>query len=80
MDNTNRDIAVLRKLLHSEIFLGKYPFIEKVWVDEFGNNKIDIVLGTSDSKEFWSHNNNMYLDIHNLAKMADVTTKYRIYP
>ena len=75
-----QDVIVLKKLLNSPLFLDKYPMISRVWVEEYGNNKIDIVLGTSDSKEFWSHNNNMYLDIHNLAKMADVTTKYRIYP
>jgi hypothetical protein len=80
MNNTDRDINVLRKLLSSEIFLGKYPFIDKVWVDRFGINSIDIVLGPSDAGDYWSYNNDMYLDIHNLAKMADVTTKYRIYP
>ena len=80
MDNTERDIKVLTKILHSDLFLGKYPFIEKVWVERFANNTIDIVLGSSDSGEYWAANNDMYVDIYNLAKMADVTTRYRVYP
>jgi hypothetical protein len=80
MGNTENDIRILRKLLNNELFLGKFPVIEKVWVEEYGDNKIDIVLGPSDSKEFWSVNNDIYVYIHNLAKMAGVTTRYKIYP
>ena len=79
MNNTERDINVLTKLLDSPLFLEKYPFIEKVWVSKFANNTIDIVLGPSDTGEYWPVKEEIYSYIHNLAKMAGVTTRFNIY-
>jgi small-conductance mechanosensitive channel len=81
MDNIEHDVKVLRRILNSELFLGKYPTIEGVWVDEYGNNKIDIVLRVKEpANEYWPIRDEIKSYIWNIAKMAGVTSRFNIYP
>ena len=48
MDSIEHDVKVLHKILNSELFLGKYPVISRVWVEEYGNDRIDIVLNVKE--------------------------------
>jgi hypothetical protein len=84
MDNIEHDVKVLKKLLNSPLFLGKYPIIERVWVD----GKIDGYIGVIDivlrvkepADEYWPVRGEVKTFIHNLAKMVDVKSPLRIYP
>ena len=81
MDNIEHDVKVLKKLLNSPLFLDKYPIIERVWVDEYGNNKIDIVLRVNEpSNKYWPIREEIRSFIWNVAKMSGVTSKFQIYP
>ena len=81
MNNIEHDVNVLKKVLNSELFLGEYPMIERVWVEEYGNNKIDIVLRVNEpADEYWPVRDEVGRFIHNLAKMVDVKSRFRIYP
>jgi hypothetical protein len=81
MDNIEQDVIVLKKLLNSELFLGKYPMISRVWVEEYGNNKIDIVLSVTEPySEFHPLRDEIKSFIFNIAKMAGVTSRFNIYP
>jgi small-conductance mechanosensitive channel len=81
MDNIEHDVKVLRKILNSELFLGNYPMINRVWVEEYGTNKIDIVLSVKEpANEYWPVRDEVKKSIHNLAKMAGVKTRFNIYP
>jgi hypothetical protein len=81
MDNIEHDVKVLKKLLNSPLFLDKYPVIERVWVDEFGNNKIDIVLSVRDPfKDYYLSRDEIKSFIWNIAKMSGVTSRFNIYP
>ena len=42
MNNIELDIKILKKVLNSKLFLGKYPIINSVSVGRYGNS-IDIV-------------------------------------
>lgn len=81
MDNIEHDVNVLNKVLNSELFLGKYPMINRVWVEEYGNNKIDIVLRVNEpSNEYWPVREEIKSFIWNIAKMASITSRFNIYP
>ena len=81
MDNIEHDVKVLHKILNSELFLGNYPMINRVWVEEYGTNKIDIVLSVKEpANEYWPVRDEAKKSIHNLAKMAGVKTRFNIYP
>jgi small-conductance mechanosensitive channel len=81
MDNIEHDVNVLKKVLNSELFLGNYPMINRVWVEEYGTNKIDIVLSVKEpANEYWPVRDEVKKSIHNLAKMAGVKTRFNIYP
>ena len=81
MDNIEHDVKVLKKLLNSPLFLDKYPIIERVWVDEYGNNKIDIVLRVKEpANEYWPIRDEIKSYIWNIAKMAGVKSNFAIYP
>ena len=81
MDNIEHDVKVLKKLLNSPLFLDKYPVIERVWVDEYGTNKIDIVLRVNEpSNEYWPIREEIRSFIWNIAKMASITSRFNIYP
>lgn len=89
MDNIEHDINVLKKILNSPLFLDKYPFVSRVWVDKygelFGDGKIDIVLGVKDLpgvrySEYSPFRDEIKSYIRNLAKMAGVTSELAIYP
>jgi small-conductance mechanosensitive channel len=81
MDNIEHDVKVLHKILNSELFLGNYPMINRVWVEEYGTNKIDIVLSVKEpANEYWPVRDEVKKSIHNLAKMAGVKTRFNIYP
>jgi hypothetical protein len=61
--------------------LDKYPVIERVWVDEYGNNRIDIILSVKDPfKDYYLSRDEVKSYIWNLAKMAGVTSRFNIYP
>ena len=81
MDNIEHDVKVLKKILNSELFLGKYPMIERVLVDEQYGNKIDIVLIVNEpSNKYWPIREEIRSFIWNVAKMAGVTSRFQIYP
>jgi len=76
-----QDVIVLKKLLNSPLFLNKYPMISRVWVEEYGNNKIDIVLSVTEPySEFHPLRDEIKSFIFNIAKMAGVTSRFNIYP
>ena len=80
MDVLEHDIKVLKKILNSELFLGKYPMINRVWVDKYGDN-IDIVLNIKEpAADYWPIKNEVIDYIWALKTMAGVTSWYRVYP
>jgi hypothetical protein len=79
MDSIEQDAKVLKKILNSELFLGKYPIIERVWVDKQYGNKIDIVMSITDPS-YWKVSDEIRSYIWNIAKMAGVTSRFNIYP
>ena len=81
MDNIEHDVKVLKKLLNSPLFLDKYPMISRVWVDEYGTNKIDIVLNVKEPySEYSPFREEIKSFIWNIAKMSGVTSRFQIYP
>ncbi len=81
MDNIEHDVKVLHKILNSELFLDNFPMINRVWVEEYGNDKIDIVLSVKEpSDEYWPVRDEIRVFIWNIAKMASVTSRFNIYP
>ena len=81
MDNIEQDVKVLRKLLNSPLFLDKYPLISRVWVEEYGTNRIDIILNVKDPySEYTPLKDEIKSYIYTLAKMLGVTTRFIIYP
>jgi hypothetical protein len=81
MDNIEQDVKVLRKLLNSPLFLDKYPLISRVWVEEYGTNRIDIILNVKDPySEYTPLRDEIKSYIYNIAKMLGVTTRFIIYP
>lgn len=81
MEQMEHDAIVLKKILNSELFLGKYPIIDRVAVDLYGRG-IDIVLFPNDSKKYWEIKKEIYPYIWDIAKMASVNVKsgFNIYP
>jgi hypothetical protein len=79
MDSIEQDVKVLKKILNSELFLGKYPIIERVFVDKQYGNKIDIVMSITDPS-YWKVSDEIRSYIWNIAKMAGVTSRFNIYP
>ena len=81
MGNIEHDVKVLKKILNSPLFLDKYPMINRVWVEEYGNNKIDIVLSVKEpANEYWPVRDEINSFIWNIAKMSGVTSRFNIYP
>ena len=81
MDNIEQDVKVLKRVLNSELFLGKYPVISRVWVEEYGNDRIDIVLNVKEPySEYSPLRDEIRSYIWNIAKMAGVTYRFNIYP
>jgi hypothetical protein len=81
MDSIEQDVKVLKRVLNSELFLGKYSVIERVLVDEQYGNKIDIVLIVNEpSNKYWPIRDEIRSYIWNIAKMAGVTSRFNIYP
>jgi small-conductance mechanosensitive channel len=81
MDNIEHDVNVLKKVLNSELFLGNFPMINRVWVEEYGDNRIDIVLSVKEPpSEYWPIREEIRSFIWNIAKMASVTSRFNIYP
>lgn len=84
MSSIEHDVKVLHKILNSELFLGKYPMINRVWVDgkiDGYIEVIDIVLSVKEpADEYWPVRDEVKTFIHNLAKMVDVKSPLRIYP
>jgi len=81
MDNIEQDVKVLRKLLNSPLFLDEYPLISRVWVEEYGTNRIDIILNVKDPySEYTPLRDEIKSYIYNIAKMLGVTTRFIIYP
>jgi hypothetical protein len=81
MDNVEQDVKVLRKVLNGPLFLDKYPLISRVWVEEYGTNRIDIILNVKDPySEYTPLRDEIKSYIYNIAKMLGVTTRFIIYP
>lgn len=81
MSGIEHDVKVLRKLLNSPLFLGKYPTINRVWVEEYGTDKIDIILSVNEpADEYWPIRDEVKSFIWNIAKMSGVTSRFNIYP
>jgi hypothetical protein len=79
MNNIERDIKILKKLLNSKLFLNKFPLISRVFVDTKGKN-IDIVLSVKDTKEYFDVRHEIVSYIWNLSKVASVESEFYIYP
>ena len=79
MDNIEQDVKVLKKILNSDLFLGKFPVIDRVFVDKKHGNNIGIVLSINDP-QYWAMNSEIISYIYSLAKMAGVTSRFQIYP
>jgi hypothetical protein len=79
MGDMDLDIKTLRKLLNSKLFLDKYPFIERVWVDKYGNN-VDIVLSPNDTKEYFSMRDEIRSYVWDISKYVGVNSNLNIYP
>jgi hypothetical protein len=79
MDNIELEVKTLRKLLNSKLFLDKYPFIGRVWVDKYGN-KIDIVLSPNDTKEYFSVRDEIRSFVWDISKYVGVNSYLNIYP
>jgi hypothetical protein len=81
MDNVEQDVKVLRKVLNGPLFLDKYPLISRVWVEEYGTNRIDIILNVKDPySEYTPLRDEIKSYIYNLAKMLGVKSRFIIYP
>ena len=76
----DHDVDVLKKVLNSELFLGRYPMIRRVWVDRRGDN-VDIVLNVKEpADEYWPLRSEINSYIHSIKTMVDVKSRLRIYP
>lgn len=80
MEVMEHDTIVLKKILNSELFLGKFPVIKRVEVNMYGIDGIDIVLIPNDIKQYWIDKKEIYPYIYNIATMASVTSRFRVYP
>jgi hypothetical protein len=80
MEDMERDVIVLRKVLNSKVFLNKFPFIDRVDVSLYGNGGIDIVLIPNDIKQYWKDKKEIYPYIWDIATMASVTSRFSVYP
>jgi biotin synthase-related radical SAM superfamily protein len=81
MDNIEHDVKVLKKILNSPLFLDKYTMISRVWVEEYGNSRIDIVLNVKEPySEYSPFRDEIKSFIWNIAKMSGVTSRFNIYP
>ena len=81
MDNMEHDVKVLKRLLNSELFLGKYPMVKRVWVDRKAAGRIDIILNVQEpADEYWPLRDEIKSYIYNLAKMVEVRSYLSIYP
>jgi hypothetical protein len=55
--------------------------ISRVWVEEYGNDRIDIVLNVKEPySEYSPFRDEIKSYIWNIAKMAGVTSRFNIYP
>jgi hypothetical protein len=77
-------IALLKKLLNHEIFLGKFPEIKHVFVDAFGEG-VDIVFSINEDeysyKDFSKIKNNARSLVRQLSKMASLDgLRLNMYP
>jgi hypothetical protein len=82
MDNIERDIKILRKLLWSKLFLNKFPIISRVFVNKNGEN-IDIILSVKiikDTKEYFAVRDEIVSYIWTFSKASSVEKKFNIYP
>ena len=79
MDNIEQDVKVLKKILNSDLFLGRYPIIDRVFVDKRYGNNIDIVMSINDP-QFWAMRDEIISYIYDIVKMAGVTSRFQIYP
>jgi len=79
MDQLERDIAILRKLLNSELFLKKFPVIERVSVDKYGQY-IDIVMIPIDIKEYFKAHDSISRYVFELKRAAGVESRTMLYP
>lgn len=78
----DKEVKTLKKLLNHKIFLGEFPEITYVAVDEFGQG-IDVVffyregVSHAESRLFRPKAGNLVLS---LAKMAGIKSRISIYP
>ena len=79
MENIERDVKILDKLLNSKLFLGKYPKIKRVAVERYGK-RIDIVLIPDDMDEYWLLQNEIMNYIWSISRLASVESNFDIYP
>ncbi len=74
-----RDIAILRKLLNGKLFLNKFPVIERVAVEKYGDS-IDVIMILNDTKEYFKVVNKIFDYVWQLKRMVDVESRISIYP
>jgi hypothetical protein len=78
-ETMEHDGIVLKKILNSNLFLGKYPMITRVEVDPYGKG-IDIVLIPNNTQEYWDIKKEIHSYVWELSKLASVTSRFNIYP
>lgn len=84
MDKMEQDIKVLDKLLNSPLILNDFPYIKKTLVYKY-NKHIDIVFvldeETSDYvRLYFVHADEIHSKVWDLAKMAQITSPFKIHP
>lgn len=81
MDNMDHEVKVLSKILNSELFLGKYPMVKRVWVDRKGEDDFDIVFSVNEpADDYWVVRDEIRSFVYSLATMAAVKGYFSIYP
>jgi len=79
MDQLERDVAILKKILNSELFMKKFPVIERVAVDKYGDY-IDIVMIPKDINEYFKVVNRISDYVWEIKTAAGVESRVSMYP
>ena len=77
-------VKILKKLLHSELFLNKFPLIRFVHVNQYGEKNIDVVFSFTDGfvyKDYEDFREEARSLVYGLAKYAGISSRLiTIYP
>jgi hypothetical protein len=74
-----RDVAILKKMLNSPLFLNKFPVIKRVSVDKFGEY-VDIVMIPHNMDEYFKFATKIFDYVWELKRATGVESKITLYP